>query len=933
MVISIDTSLLMGLYQSRLVGTGAALSTQARASTSSKSAPTAPWSTGGTAPDPAQTVKAALQGRKFIDEGGAQLDLPGASTDYRKMFALYSGLSTLMGLAERMQGKGVTSIERSQIQRAFARGMAEVGDYVSKAKFENLRLVQGEAVDRAKTTAPVPRNKTEYITPPLVSGSSADAVPAFSGDVKFNIKIKRGGVNHDIAIDLAGMGAQTRSLANVVNFVNDQLAAAGVDTRFATHRTPGQPKTIESGGKTITLKTTNPDQWSLKVKVSVGETVSFDAPATAGAAYLVQTAGDPDPDGKITTNDGVLRQQLVKFQTDTATVPAPVQQEGEQYWVDGRAFSKTFGPEVKTVRSTQVGPDGSVYMLADVTGKIDGETLKGTQDVALLKFDAAGKLVYSRTLGASEEATGLALAVSADGKVAIAGAVKGGLNGATDGPLNSGTTGVYADQSDSFVTLFNADGEEIWTARRGARKQDEATHVAFAADGSIIVAGRAQSTMPGSTAVGDWDSYIQAFQPELETTPEDRKGKVKTLFTETFGSTGADRPAGMVVDGTSVVTASVEEGRAVLRRFDISGGTPVLTATRDLGDLQGGEIAGLALDGGQVVIAGYTANAGLAAGTVTRAHAGGTDAFAARLSADLSAGAGDRIAFYGGAGDDRATSLAVSGGQVWIAGAAGTDLPGHPDKVGDADGFLTRLDVATGAVDWSRRFTAKDGHATPTSIAIDPNGASVLDRIGLPKGTLELKDSQTIVAQTGIRPGEEFRIRSGSGRWSAVTIDEKDTIDTLAQKIRRATGFQAKVNVTTSNGLRVLSVTPSNDRSVIEFSAGKADKDALAQLGIPEGVVRATDFRDGKTVAADGKPMIYGLSLDTDLNLDNATEISHALADVAKAQGVIRQIYRDLVRGATPEDPLAKAQITGTAPKYLTDQIANYQAALARLGG
>lgn len=946
MVISVDTSLLLGLYQSRttsLLGAAAGGGSSLGLGGSKKVAPTAPWSGQSTATPASELIKTALRGAKFIDESAAQLDLQGASADYRKLFALYQGLSTLSSLAERMQAKGLTSTEKLQIQRAFTRGMAELNGYVDTATFEKLRLTQGAAATQAKTTAAVPRTKTEYTTAPLFAGSSADAVPAFQGDVKFNIKVKRAGTDHTIAIDLAGMGGDVRSMANVVTYINQQLEAAGVDTRFATHRLPGQPKTVQSGGKTINIGT-GPDQWALKVKVSIGETVTFDAPKTAGAIYMSQTTGDPDPDGKASTNDGVLRQQLLKFQTDTTETPSAPKADGEAFWVEGRAFAKTLGTEVKTVRATQVGPDGSVYMLADITAKSGNQAIKGEQDVALLKYDAAGQLVYTRTLGASDQATGLALAVSADGRIAIAGAVKGALTGATDGPMNSGTTGAYAGQSDSFVTLFNADGEEIWTARRGARQQDEATHIAFGADGSILVAGRAQSTMPGATALGDWDSYLQSFKPDLVTSPQDRTGRVEANFTHSFGTAGADRPAGLVVDGDSVVTASVENGRAVLRRFDLSSGSPVLTATRDLGDLQGGEIAGLAIDNGQIIIAGTTANAAMNAGTVSRAHAGGTDAFAARISADLTPTAGDRIAYYGGAGNDRATALTVSNGQVWIAGSAGTDLPAtgavgstEPglEPVGKKDAFLASLDVETGEIDWSRRFTGKDGFAAPTSIAIDPSGASVLDRLGLPKGTLDMTDSQRLIDQTSLRPGDTFQVRSGSGRWTAVTIEAKDTLDSLAQKIRRAAGFQVKVAVMSSGGSRVLNITPVSDRAVIEFAAGKADKDALAFLGIPEGVVRRTDVgKDGQTVSADGKPMFYGLGLDSQIKLDSANDITYALAELGRAQGIIRQIYRDLVAAATPKSAQSSAAaVSGEAPAYLKNQLANYQAALARLGG
>lgn len=928
MVTPIDPNLLLGFYSSRLgiSGGGGGLSGGVGgASTTKKYAPTAPWSSLATPSDPSADVKAALAGRRFINETAAKLDLPGASDDYRKLFAMYQGLSVLAGLADQIQKKGLTSFEEQKIRDTFDKGLGEVFNYAQSARFENLRLTTGEVNTTAKTKPPVAATKQEYVTGIVHAGTSADAVARFQGDVKFSIKVNRSGVDYNVNVDLAGMGAQTRSMANVVNYINGQLEAAGVDTRFATQRLPGAEKTITAGGKEIKLGL-GPDQWALRVKPA-GETVTFTAADTAGAVYLAQGVGNPDPDGKPSTNDGVISQQLLKFQTDTATVAAPVQGENDTYWVDGRAFSKTLSPEVKTVRATKVGPDGSVYMLADVVNRTAGQDIKGEQDVALLKYDSGGNLIYTRTLGASEKASGLALAVSADGKVAIAGSVVGGLNGAVDGALNSGAA--FPDETDSFVTVFNADGEEQWTQRRGARLADEASQLTFGADGTVYVAGRSRSALPGAGSLGNWDSYLEAFSPP------DASGKVSATFTQSFGTAGADRPAGMVLDGTSLVTASIEDGRAVLRRFDVSGPAPVLTATRDLGDLQGGDIAGLELDGTDVVLVGSTTNGALAAGSVTRAHAGGVDAFAARLSADLSGGGS--IAYYGGTGDDRATSLAVANGQVWIAGSAGTDLPNEA-AVGKKDGFLARLDVASGAVDWSRRFSGKEGYAAPSAIAVDPNGASSLDRLGLPSGTLDLSDSKKITAASAIRAGEQFTVRAGSGRAATVTIEANDTLDTLAQKIRRATGFQAKVTIGSSDGVRKLTVAPMNARTVIEFGAGKEGKSALELLGIPEGVVRSTVVGDNGLEPADGRGQIYGLKLEHDLKLTTAKEIAHAVADIATAMGVIRTAYKDLVKLSTPENvrraqEAAAAATSGTAPTYLQNQIANYQAALARLGG
>jgi hypothetical protein len=363
----------------------------------------------------------------------------------------------------------------------------------------------------------------------------------------------------------------------------------------------------------------------------------------------------------------------------------------------------------------------------------------------------------------------------------------------------------------------------------------------------------------------------------------------------------------------------------------------VQTATRDLGDLQGGDISGLALNGGQLVVAGTTPNGALSAGTITRAASGGKDAFAAQISADLSSQPTDAIAYYGGTGDDLGTALTVSGGQVFIAGQAGTDLPGQP-PVGSKDGFLASLNIATGAIGWSRRFTATANMAQPTAIAADPTGASALDRLGLPKGALPLGDSEQLTAQSSLRAGDQFTIRTGRGGIAhTITIDQGETFDTLVQKIQRTTGFEATAKVSTSlDGLRQIRIVPAYAQATVELGSGPDGKNALTTLGLSEGLINLTQTHNGVTTPADGGNKIYGLGLSSTLNLDSAVQITHALATVSGAMVVVRQIYRDLVTAATPKSPLDAARAAGKAgkaPAYLTNQVANLQAGLARLTG
>ena len=100
MTISIDPSVLLGWYQSFYGGTGTGVGalTNSVSGTASVSAaniryaPTPPWDPSLAQPSESQLVQSALGGQPLIDPNAAQLDLPGASADYKNLFALYQEL-------------------------------------------------------------------------------------------------------------------------------------------------------------------------------------------------------------------------------------------------------------------------------------------------------------------------------------------------------------------------------------------------------------------------------------------------------------------------------------------------------------------------------------------------------------------------------------------------------------------------------------------------------------------------------------------------------------------------------------------------------------------------------------------------------------------------------------------------------------------------
>ena len=95
----IDNSYLLGLFTGTTSTTTSSSTSAASVLAQAKKQPTPPWSTSVKAPEQSALLRSALGGRSFINEGAAQLDVKGASADYKKLFALYQGLETKIGRA------------------------------------------------------------------------------------------------------------------------------------------------------------------------------------------------------------------------------------------------------------------------------------------------------------------------------------------------------------------------------------------------------------------------------------------------------------------------------------------------------------------------------------------------------------------------------------------------------------------------------------------------------------------------------------------------------------------------------------------------------------------------------------------------------------------------------------------------------------------
>ncbi|WP_135210519.1 hypothetical protein [Vitreimonas flagellata] len=735
------------------------------------------------------------------------------------------------------------------------------------------------------------------------TGVADDVTSLLSDD---NVSITINTIWGERTISAALEPGDPRTLESAALRLNEALAAQGYDVGVAA-------TALSDGGA------------GLRVVTGASHTVRGVSAINLGGEVENVTLDPIDAVSHVNNPVGALRvydrasrgATITEVQPSASTFTSPTSNSAA--WFPGRAFDISVGggAKVATARDVATGPDGSVYVLADLNDDGANTAVRGSRDVALIKYDSAGKLVFTQMLGAVEEANGFALAVSADGKVAVAGSVEGVLSGTS-----------VKGKDDSFVTVFDASGKELWTARRGATADDQVNDIAFASDGSLVVVGQTSSVLTGAIALGGVDAYVRGYNPSgVET------------FTRQFGTGGADAATALLVrdngsGGIDIVTGGVENNRGVLRSFTYSSTAGFSTgATRDLGNFHEGSITSLAADGASLYVGGQIVADRLTLGATGRASVAGKEGFVARLDVGLVSTALDRASYLGSSQDDIVKSIAIVDGDVYASGVSGGLIAGQGASK-SATSFISRLDGA-GEVDWMRSFSSSAGQLTLTTMAVDESGASALDILGLPQGVVASNDSGLLVNRSGLRVGDEFQIGVDGRRLTTIKITDKDTLSTLAASINRAISGAGRATIVKADGVERIEITPSGDKAV-RLDAGRDGKNALPALGLIQGVV-ASNASAGRAGL-----QTYGLGMiASELKLDTAENIAKTKAEISAAISIVRIAYDALLnpnaKALTEEERALEARraaaASATPPAYLSAQLANYQAALAKLGG
>ncbi len=821
-----------------------ATSAPAARATENVSTKYAPWSRTATVETATARLRDALGTASFVDVRDSDINKAGVETDHKKLFALYKGLSRLQALATRAADDVTLEGERAALNRRFQSGLSEIKSFLTDKGFEDLTMLLGEKVSKVDSGFRKPRPPSLYSGPSLVSGTPSNVISSLAGTEVFTVSVAKSGATINVAMDMSAVSGDL-SVDNVIAYMNGELESAGVYTRFT--RTTFDGKT-----------STDPKTYGLGVQTVASERLSFSAAETNPALYVGGTGGSG------ATQVG----QLVKLTDGGSEVTSN--------------FTNKIAPQtgVADVRATTIDASGNVFVVGSVTGDLGAGVVQGDQDVYLRKYDAAGQLIWSRLLGSSESATGFALASDVNGNVAIAGKVSGKLSSASTG-----------GGEDSFITKFDAQGREIFTRQISPSLDDQAHALAFAADGSLFVAGQTSAAMSsGVTHGGGRDAYLMKLTSS---------GGLD--YVRQFGGSSDDRATALSVDGAGdVVVGTVEAGEAKIRKLSAADGTSAAIWEISLGALGQGNLSSICVEAGVVYAGGSTTNAALDAGgqaSIAAAHSGESDGFVMKIT-DLGATAAAAFTVYAGtSGADSGLGLAVSGGSIYLAGSTNGSLIGGAAPA-RTNAFVRKLD-STGATVWTHQYESAQGAATARSIAVDGQGGSVLDKLGLPRGAIAFDETLSLTAGSSVRAGDYFYLKIDDGGKLKIKVDAGDTMRSLARKVSNAVLLKgsAEVSRTGGDGIKISAM----EGHVIELSRGSDGFDALAGLGIEPS--RLDNMKKG--VATKSSANTFALGLKSDVAISEKLKANTVTYQLGSAMEVIKSAFLVLTH---------PAQKTGAAP-------------------
>jgi hypothetical protein len=306
------------------------------------------------------------------------------------------------------------------------------------------------------------------------------------------------------------------------------------------------------------------------------------------------------------------------------------------------------------------------------------------------------------------------------------------------------------------------------------------------------------------------------------------------------------------------------------------------------------------------------------------------DSFVFALTDNGASATADHVTYVGTSATDQGGALTVaSDGTIYLAGSTTGTFAGQTRNIQNTtNAFVTAINP-DGSTSWTRQYGGQDGISTGAGIAIDPNGSSVLDALGLPRGTINLNQSVDLTTQTTLRAGDTFQIQiqGTAARTATITIDQGETFDSLVTKINGQLGQVGKASINYTGGAENLKLQV-NAGYTINLVPGQGDFDALSRLGIPAGVLAAPAKNGtGSDAKSSDITPTYGLGFSGTLDISTKMGADLARSQLLTVLSSIQSTYQT-TNAPKPSNTGHAGNTSGTASAYQTSQLASYNVAL-----
>lgn len=829
-------------------------------------APIAPWQL--TQVKEGEVIDRVFSGKPLIDLNDPLFDRDDVDDNFKNLFALYKGLSRIEELtqfAETRDGNALGEL----LQRQFDSYLKEIDTFLGTAKFSDIALVGGLKTDTLKSTITIPPATADnaYVGE-VVATDTTTALSSLSAADELTIAVTVASVTTNVTVSLSS--AASLSLDDIVTQINSDLVAAGFSSTFST-------------------KYHADSKYGLQADFASGESLSLShaAAAESKAVYVTGRAGAGEyADGFVVKLD------------DLGTAD-PTQEFYQN-------ISSTYDGEFHMDTSHGVAVDsvGNVYSVGSTQGDMDGMINVDGSDVFLRKYDASGNLLFTRMLGSNQSAVGFKVTVDSSDNVIVAGQTGGAL-----------TQAAYDSGLDNFVSKFDSDGEELWTRQLGPAATDGALDVTVDASGNIYTSGFTYGAMTTSETYGGGSD---AFVTKLNSS-----GVLQ--FHKQFDSTGDEKATAIAINsGGDILVAGMTDANGFLRKYNASDAS--LAHSTDLGAVgTDGDITGIAIDSNNdVYLSGYSTNAALS-GTVTNAHAGGTDGFVLHIDDQAGSASINYVAYVGTTSSDKSFGVAVdtSDNSFYVTGSTEGTLSGEA-KIADMDAYVAKFSSA-GALAYTHQFGGGQNHQG-FDIAFDSDGTNTLSKLGLPGGPIPVENSLNVGARTTVRADQVFYL-SVNGAESKVTIEADDSFGFLAYKINKILGIQGLASLDQEVDNRTFQIA-ARDGAEIEIRSGPGNFNALPGLGFVETRLFGK-FEEGDRVGElSADDMAFALGIISGLKVNTTDKATEALTIFSNAMREVKAAHKFLTVGPESEDDFA---VQGQVSEYTRSRIAAYQGALTAM--